>query len=45
MKYLRLFEEFTEKFDTIKDVPEKGALCVENDFQLHHLENVLSKMG
>ena len=45
MKHINLFEEFIEKFDTIKDIPEKGALQIDNNFQLHHLENILSKKG
>ena len=31
MKYFRLFEEFTIKYELVKELPEYGAMCFDRD--------------
>jgi len=45
MKHLKLFEEYTERYDQLKEFPDKGAISVENAQQLKQVERTLSELG
>lgn len=45
MKHLKLFEEFTERYDQLIEFTDKGAIRVENVQQLNQVEHALTQMG
>jgi hypothetical protein len=46
MKHIQLFEEYTKTpYMQIKELENKGAINVDNIYQLEHLEKVLTEKG